>query len=181
MKVIDVIKNMQAAIDALSHESADTEVMFSGALTGEITVTDGDTGPKVTMLAIYNFDFTVMEKPESGGLITSSQRGRAIDWFKINYPDKVTKKADGGYNAGKPIVPFDPETHEKPLDWRVTLKQHIDGVAQKTWLAKHEDLHRRYAAECARTREEPRNYTSRIGEDSEFARDMGWTEREDDS
>lgn len=250
MKVIDLIQNMQVAIDDLSFHPADTEVSIkAGAfstLTGNVTVDDS------TGTVVMKFEQKVTPLDASLGNIidnySASSGGKTFDWSKVKITADQLKSASSpsgqhsfsiakSRGAGAPIIYNedgdcrDPDQGSEPIaddggdtingllideitrpspevnramktlltddngkqildldielddwiDWPALLRQRIAGAAQKTWLAKHEDLHRRYLAEVERTREEPRNYTSRWGEDSEFARDMGWTKREDDS
>lgn len=148
MKVINLIQNMQAAIDALSFHPADTEVSIkAGAfstLTGNVAV-DDSTGNVVMKFEqqVNKLDIGAPAGPESftDYMNRSKGQGKPLDWSKIKIvdsivtygADKVTDTVndallkDDDDDHGKPIVTFDLETHEESLDWARMLRARLTG------------------------------------------------------
>lgn len=167
MKVIDVIKSMQAAIDALSFHSADTEVIMEAGLsrlTGAIEV-DGEDGEVLVRMEHISYadpDFDIDWSEELHKRIVNMRNG-ATKKFKTpaswgNIRDRVT-------TVGNVVTMNPPDclTHGRP----VVDDMINDALVHQQWM----DI-------CLRGGEDNGDgIVNRWGEDSDFARDMGWTKR----
>lgn len=161
MRVIDLIQNMQASIDALSFHSADTEVALKpggmGALTGAIEIGDPDTDGKITVELAANpikFDFDLL-----GGKVGVKDlfsTGVATDlWDKLTIANNKPKVDDlglVGQGSSKDTIPT-------PTSWAQSLdsikadcahdgEDNGDGIVftdkETAFMKKHEALHAKY-------------------------------------
>lgn len=113
MKVITLIQSMQAAIDALSIHSADTEVMLIprgyGELTGAIDVGDPDVNDKVTVsldvkpikIDFDRIDKKLFDKPSSRDI-----------WDQLTIANNKT------------LSPL----RDPKLSWRSVIKEHLNSL-----------------------------------------------------